>query len=267
MNWNALVTATLNIYQQAAKDTVNEIGGGWWIALLPLVYTPIIFFAASVFGRMGFAGGLLVGLVMALCTSSYLYFIDGVVHGQRLQPRELLDSWRPHFGSVISILFFLFIVRLFLSMIPGGATSQALYVLVHLFIPILLSPVTEIIYQGRSDGFAMILESVEFLRESGVEWFLPLIAMVLVVSVALVSPPITLASSLFFPLDILAMPMQLGRSMLMSFGLGFWNSTSAIMWAIGSSFLLYAVMIFRGLLFKALAGGSRRQRIFRAKMN
>ena len=77
----------------------------------------------------------------------------------------------------------------------------------------------------------------------------------------------TLASSLFFPLDILAMPMQLGRSMFMSFGIGFWNSTSAIMWAIGSSFLLYAVMIFRGLLFKALAGGSRRQRIYRAGMN
>ncbi len=267
MNWNALVAATLNVYQQAGKNTVKKIGRGCWIALLPLVYTPIIFFSASVFGRMGFAGGLLVGLVMALCTGSYLYFIDGVVHGQRVQPQDLLDSWRPNFGSVITILFFLAIVRLFLSMIPGGTSSQALYVLVHLVMPILLSPVTEIIYQGRSDGFAMIQESVEFLRESGVEWFLPLIALVFVLSVALALPPITLASSLFFPLDILAMPMQLGRSMFMSFGIGFWNSTSTIMWAIGSSVLLYAVMVFRGLLFKALAGGSRRQRIFRARMN
>ena len=267
MDWNALIAATLNLYQRAAKETIEKIGRGWWIALLPLVYTPIIFLAANFFGRMGFAGGLLVGLVMALCTGSYLYFIDGIVHGQRVQPQELLDSWRPHFGSVITILFFMTIVRLFLSMMPGGPGSQALYVLAHLVLPIFLSPVPEIIYQGRSDGFAMISESFEFLKESGVEWFVPLIGLVLIISVALVLPPIALASSLFFPLDILAMPMQLGRSMFLSFGLGFWNSASEIIWAIGSSFLLYAVMIFRGLLFKALAGGSRRQRIFRSRMD
>ena len=94
MDWNALVAATLTLYRQAAKETVEKVGKGWWVALLPLVYTPLIFLAATFFGRMGLAGGLLVGLVMALCTGSYLYFIDGVVHGQRVQPQELFDSWR-----------------------------------------------------------------------------------------------------------------------------------------------------------------------------
>ena len=126
MDWNALVAATLTLYRQAAKETVEKVGKGWWVALLPLVYTPLIFLAATFFGRMGLAGGLLVGLVMALCTGSYLYFIDGVVHGQRVQPQELFDSWRPHFGSVISILFFLMLIRLLFSMLPGGAGSQAL---------------------------------------------------------------------------------------------------------------------------------------------
>ena len=174
MDWNALIAATLTIYRHAARETVEKFGRGWWVVLLPLVYTPLIILAATFFGRMGFVGGLLVGLVMVLCTSSYLYFIDGIVHGQRVQPQELLDSWRPHFGSVISILFFLMLVRLLFSMLPGGAGSQALYVLVHLILPILLSPVTEVIYQGRTDGWAMIQESFEFLRESGVEWFVAL---------------------------------------------------------------------------------------------
>jgi len=203
---------------------------------------------------------------MVLCTSSYLYFIDGIVHGQRVQPQELLDSWRPHFGSVISILFFLMLVRLLFSMLPGGAGSQALYVLVHLILPILLSPVTEVIYQGRTDGWAMIQESVEFLRESGVEWLVPLVGLV-VVSALGGLPPIALASSLFFPLDILAMPMQLGRSMLLPLGVGFWNSAAEIIWAAGCSFFLYVVMVFRGLLFRALAGGTRRQRIFRSRLH
>lgn len=267
MDWSVLIPATLSIYQHAAKETVEKFGKGWWIALLPLVYTPVIFLAASFFGRMGFAGGLLVGLVMALCTGSYLYFIDGIVHGQRVQPQELLDSWRPHFGAVITILFFLAIIRLLFTLMPGGAGAHAVYVIVHLLLPILLSPVTEIIYQGRTDGFGMIQESFEFLRESGVEWFVPLVGIVAVVSIVGVLPPIALASSLFFPLDILAMPMQLGRSMLLPFGIGFWNSAAEIVWAVGSSFFLYVVMVFRGLLFKALAGGTRRQRIFRARMH
>ena len=267
MDWNALVAATLTLYRQAARETVKKLGKGWWVALLPLVYTPLIFLAATFFGRMDFAGGLLVGLVMALCTGSYLYFIDGVVHGQRVQPQELLDSWRPYFGSVISILFFLMLIRLLLSMLPGGAGSQALYVLVHLILPILLSPVTEVIYQGRTDGLAMLQESVEFLRESGVEWFVPLVGLVVIVSIIGGLPPMALASSLFFPLDILAMPMQIGRSMLLPFSIGFWNSSAEIIWAAGSSFFLYVVMVFRGLLFRALAAGTRRQRIFRSRLD
>ena len=267
MDWNALVAATLTLYRQAARETVKKLGKGWWVALLPLVYTPLIFLAATFFGRMGFAGGLLVGLVMALCTGSYLYFIDGVVHGQRVRPQELLDSWRPYFGSVISILFFLMLIRLLLSMLPGGAGSQALYVLVHLILPILLSPVTEVIYQGRTDGLAMLQESVEFLRESGVEWFVPLVGLVVIMSIIGGLPPMALASSLFFPLDILAMPMQIGRSMLLPFSIGFWNSSAEIIWAAGSSFFLYVVMVFRGLLFRALAAGTRRQRIFRSRLD
>ena len=267
MDWNALIAATLTIYRNAARETVEKLGKGWWVALLPLVYTPLIVLAATFFGRLGLVGGLLVGLVMVLCTSSYLYFIDGIVHSQRVQPQELLDSWRPHFGSVISILFFLMLIRLLFSMLPGGAGSQALYVLVHLILPILLSPVTEVIYQGRTDGWAMIQESVEFLRESGVEWFVPLVGLVVIVSILGGLPPIALASSLFFPLDILAMPMQLGRSMLLPFGIGFWNSAAEIIWAAGCSFFLYVVMVFRGLLFRALAGGTRRQRIFRSRLD
>ncbi len=267
MDWNALIAATCRMYQHAAKETVEKLGTGWWVALLPLVYTPLIMLAAAFLGRMGFAGGLMVGLVMALCTGSYLYFIDGIVHGQRVQPQELLDSWRPHFGAVITILFFLMIIRLLFSMLLGEAGSQAVYVLVHLMLPVLLSPVPEVIYQGRTDGWAMLQESVEFLRESGVEWCLPLVGLVVVVSVIGGFPPMALAASLFFPLDILALPMQLGRSMLLPFGIGFWSSSAEMLWAVGCSFFLYVVMVFRGVLFRALAGGTRRQRIFRSRLD
>ena len=94
-----------------------------------------------------------------------------------------------------------------------------------------------------------------------------MVGLVVVVSTIGGLPPIALASSLFFPLDILVMPMQFGRSVLLPFGLGFWNSAAEMIWAAGSAFFLYVIMVFRGLLFRALAGGTRRQRIFRSRLD
>ena len=263
MDWTALINATNAIYRNAAQETLSRIRDSWWVSLLPFLYTPLIFLSAMIFSQMGLAGGLLVGLVMALCTGSYLYFIDGTVHGQRVNASDLLDSWRPHFGSVITILFFMTIVRMLFTFVGYGAASGTGYFLLHLVLPIVLSPIPEIIYQGRSEGFAMPQESIEFLRENSVEWFLPLLGIVVLLSAVTGIAPSGLAASLFFPLDMLAVPMQIGRTQFLAFPVGFWNTMPALLWALFASVIVYVLMVFRGLLFKELASGTRRQRIFR----
>ena len=81
MDWGTLIVATLGLYQQAAKETWEKIWGSWWIGLLPLLYGPIFFFTASLVPPLGIAGGFILGLVLAVCTSSYLYFLAAVVNG------------------------------------------------------------------------------------------------------------------------------------------------------------------------------------------
>lgn len=259
MDWSALVAATLAVYRQVLIDTPKKIARTWWVALLPLGYAVLITIAAGALGGLGFAGGLLTGLLVALCTGSYLYFIDAVVHDQRAQPHELFDSWRPHFGAVITILFSVMMVRLVVGMLPTAAGAQVLSLIVYLGLPILLSPTPEIIYQGRSYGLGMLQESLDFLRESGVEWVLPLVGLALLISAVLALAPLGLVASLLFPLDILATPT------LLLYGPGLRQSGGALVWAVVSCFLVYALMVFRGLLFKALAAGTRRQRIFRSR--
>jgi hypothetical protein len=258
MDWGALVATTLRLYQQAAKETWEKGSRTWGVALLPFLYGPVFFLTAVFVAPLGLIGGFIRGFVLALCASSYLYFIAGVVSGSRMGLRDLAESWRPCFGSVITILFFLFIVQSALELlVPLGATGgYELRTAINLALMVLLNPIPEIIYQGRSDGLNMLQESFEFLRDSGVEWFLPFVAL-------------AVFATFFFPLPILMMPLQIGRLTFPTLGGGglFPGSPISLLWAVLSAFILFALMVFRGLLFRALASSTRRQRVYRSRFS
>jgi hypothetical protein len=257
MDWGALVAETLRLYQRAGKETWQKINRAWWVGLLPLLYGLVFSLIAPFVAAFGLIGGLILGLVLALCVSSYLYFIANVVNGSRVSPQELAESWRPFFGSVITILFFLSIVQYVLAvLLQSSPGAYVLRSLINLVLLIILNPVPEIIYQGRAQGFDMLQESVEFLRDSGVEWFLPFVALAVL-------------SMFLFPLPILTMPLQIGRFTfpLLSGGGFFSSSPLGLIWTILSAVLLFVLMIFRGLLFRALSGSTRRQRVFRSRFS
>ncbi len=253
MDWSSLISATVQMYRQAAVETWQKITRNWWVGLLPLLYGVILFFIASFAFQLGMIGGFIFGLVSATCTSSYLFFLAGVVNGQRMIPSELGESWRPYLSPVITILFFLFLVRMTLSVIlPPVEASQDVAFIVTLILLVILNPIPEVIYLGRSDGFGMLQESVDFLRENWVEWFLPLVFLTML--------------SLGFPLPFVS-SLQVGQ-----LGFPFMSATSllagsleGIVWNILGVFLLFALMVFRGLLFRILFGSSRRQRLFRSR--
>jgi hypothetical protein len=253
MDWSSLLSATVQMYRQAAAETWQRIARNWWVGLLPLLYGVILLFTGSFAFQLGMIGGFIFGLVSAMCTSSYLFFLAGVVNGQRMIPSELGESWRPYLSPVITILFFLFLVRMALSVtLPPVEASQDVAFIVTLILLVILNPIPEVIYLGRSDGFGLLQESVDFLRENWVEWFLPLVFLTIL--------------SLGFPLPFFS-PLQVGQ-----LGFPFMSATGllagsleGIVWNILGVFLLFALMVFRGLLFRTLFGSSRRQRLFRSR--
>src|SRR5262245_7039083 len=258
MNWGALVAATWRLYQQAAKETWEKGSRAWPVGLLPFLYGPVFFLTAVFVAPLGLIGGFILGFVLALCVSSYLYFIAGVVNGNRMSLADLGESWRPYFGSVITILFFLSIVQYALALLVplGAAGGYELRSVINLALLILLNPMPEIIYQGRSEGLNMLQESFEFLRDSGVEWFLPFVAL-------------AVFATFFLPLPILMMPLQIGRLTFPTLGGGglFSGPPVSLLAAVLSIFVLFALMVFRGLLFRALASSTRRQRVFRSRFS
>jgi len=254
MDWGALVRSTIQLYRQAAIETGQKITRNWWVGFLPLLYGVILFFTASFVFHLGMIGGFVFGLISAMCTSSYVFFLAGVVNGQRMLPTDLAESWRPYLSPVITILFFLFLVRMTLSLaLPPVAASQDVAFIVTLILLVILNPIPEVIYLGRSDGFGILQESVDFLRENWLEWFLPLALLTIF--------------SLGFPLPVSPLQVgQLGFPFMSTIGL-LSGSIENILWSILGVFLLFALMVFRGLLFRALFGSSRRQRIYRSRFS
>jgi hypothetical protein len=253
MNWNALFTTTLRLYQKAALDTVVRVQRNWWIALLPFLYGLILFVAGLIFSPFGMAGGLIMGLVTAICTSSYLYFLAGAVNGSRMYLHELPESWRPYFSPVITILFFFFLIQFTLNVMRAPFEAA---MLINLILLVVLNPIPEIIYQGRSDGLDMLQESVEFLRENAIEWFLPLIVLVLL--------------SFILPIPLLSAVLSsgtLGASTFGSIEAFLYGSVSGIVLALFSAFILFVIMVFRGLLFATLSTSTRRQRVYRSRFS
>src|SRR5690242_15045911 len=117
MNWGGLLSATIQMYRQAAVETWRRLQRNWWVGFLPFLYGVILYCAAMSVFPLGMVGGFIFGFLSAMCASSYLYFIAGIVNGQRMLLSDLAESWRPYLSPVITVLFFFFLVQLTLSSI------------------------------------------------------------------------------------------------------------------------------------------------------
>lgn len=256
MDWGKLVTATLQLYLRSLQEAWQRVLRNWWLIFLPVIYSPILSLVTFFAAPLGLVGGILIGLTMAACVSSYLYFLDGVVSSRRVFWQDLGESFGAYLGSVISILFILMLIQWALALaLPPAPGPRAVRTMVNWGLLIILNPLPEAIYQTRAQGLGAFGESLEFLRENWPEWFAPFVA---------------LAALFFFllPLPILLAPLMLGRLLsILS-----WNtlpilfgSPSALMFTLFSFFIFFLFMVFRGVLFRELYGSTRRQRLFRAR--
>ena len=137
---------------------------------------------------------------------------------------------------------------------------------VFLLLFILLNPVPELMYQGRSGASLEILkDSYEFVLENWIEWFLPL---------AVVFAPFGL--SFFFSISsqsgrligldffrLLGLPFAVLSQWFQYLGLSSSMAMSLVL--LLTPFGAVLMMLFRGHLYKALTGSSRRQRLFQQR--
>lgn len=249
------------LYQRVLTQTARRAIASWPAALSLIVYGLLLFAASFLLQPFGIVGGFVLGFVLAACWSSYLELISQAVTGIRF--RVTWDDFRQTFmvrlWDVVSVLFAFWIISLVTRPLLMGEHGAALSAMLGFAMAFFFNAVPELLYQGNSRSFALLLDSARFVMEHPVSWFLP--------------------NVLFAALALLAggrLSIQHPAQLLILFGNTFSSPTGVLPivldwppWAWPLALLaLHFVMVFRGLLFKELSsgGGNARMQAFRRRM-
>ncbi len=261
--------ATVRLYHQSLLAALQSLQQSWILIPVLLVFTLGFVLVTSLIAPMGMVGGLLLGAANALIIGSTLSLTEeAVCGGRRLQWQDVPQSLGQYFWDVISVGFLVWFPLLFLEMGLQANPYQPLIASAVFFLMfLLLNPVPEIIYQSRKgSAFEIVQESYEFVLENWIEWFLP---------VAIVLAPFGLS---FFGqissqagrrggLDfwsLITLPFSILSQWLSLLGLS--SETSFFIVLIFTPIAAVFTLLFRGHLFAALHGSSRRQRMFQNRM-
>jgi hypothetical protein len=232
------VKATLWIYRVALRRAVELLAGNWGIIFAPLAYSVILAIAASVFGPLGFIGGMIVTAIAAACGSSALFVIENIVRMGKVSLNDFVKGFSVYLWEIIGIAFILWIPMTLLRQVAYSTDEGPLIVfLVQFLLYVILNPVPELIYQSRTSGMALLSASYEFIVENWIEWFVP---------------NVSITAAAYLLLNWLDAPAAYLPSFFRFF---FVFSIFGL--------LLTFLMIFRGLLFSELAGTTRRSRSYR----
>ncbi len=261
----SIVIETLRLYQEALKKTGRSFVRGWIVVVGVILFAAGMVFAASLAAPLGLVGGFILGAVNALLIGATLSLIgDAVLTARSLTFQDVWESFGRHFWDVMGVGFVLWIPLMVLekgmAANPNGAFFGAA---IFLLLFILLNPTPEIIYQVRHGSpLDVFRESYEFVIKNWIEWFLPLAIVIAPLGLSFfvaISGRMGRGAGLDF-FQLLVFPFSLLAGWLGYAGVS--PEVASVLVLVFTPPLAIGMMFFRGHLFAALHGSSRRQRRF-----
>jgi hypothetical protein len=249
----------LLLLRDVTKLSATRAWRSWPVALALVVYAVAAAIAGILVMPLGMIGGIIMSFVIAACWSSYLELIAQAVAGNQIRIRW--DDFKRTFGArlwdVVSVMFAFWIISFLTAPLAAGDNGAAVSGVLAVAIAFFFNAVPELLYQGRSRSFALLLDSARFMLANPLIWLLP----------NLVFAAIALGAA-----GLLS--VQHPGELLVVFGAFFSSPFGALMvfkgippwgWPLALAGVHF-VMVFRGTLFAALVsgGGNARLRAFQA---
>lgn len=249
-----LLTATLRIYVDAARDAGKAFARSAWAMIALLACFPLLMAVNVLVSPLGFFGGFIVALVQAAAAGTYLACLrDALQSRKAMGPAVLRANLGVDMWEIIGVLFPIFLVELVLALV-GAPWFVSLTV--SIAIALFFNPAPEMIGRVRAHGVELLQDAARFMMNNGPEWMVP---QVLALG----------ALWLVFPDQAIGLLQLFGPrfgftqtgALAMSAGAG------AVGWALGFGLvaLVHLWMLFRGALYQRLSGGGRRQREWEAR--
>ncbi len=246
----------IRLYGDTAVLAARRGARAWPVMFSLVLYAGIVMVAGQLVAPLGIIGGFVLGMVLAACFSSYIHLISTAVAGSKVKLADLKQSFGARFWDVISVLFAFWVIDFALTKVvapPAGANAPIVIALFGLAMAVFFNPVPELLYQGQSRSFSLLMESGRFVSRHGLEWLLP---------------NVLFAAALLAPLGLLRGPaglIVLNMSALLSAGgsgsgLGALFARAPLYLQLPMLVFIHFVMVFRGLLFAELTQGGARRR-------
>ena len=256
----SVLAATLELYRDSLIDAAKGLGRSVWGVVALLIAYVVLTIAVRVGAHLGMAGGFLIGLTEAFTVGWYLSLVGiGVLGRRRVHLSDLKENVGALFGEVISVLFIFWIAGLLLQLSAPSLLLVAVPVATLVF-----NPVPEMVYQERTQSIALLGDALRFMQHNWPEWLgAQLLGAAFLVGWGWL---------VFGGLDPL-----LGLQLVESFGpwFGFVHTGSMALTSlrlggfVGAALILlftHFFLLFRGHLYRRLAGSSRRARAWRSRM-
>ena len=255
MDIGSAIRATLLIYLDCAKEATKHFKNSWPILIGSVVLYYVFLITATFFSGFGMTGGFIIGAIQLAMLMYFYTWIRAAVNGDKVGFKELLECDFALFFDILSVAFILFIFRYAVGLLIQGMDVDYILILIQFVIVFVFNSVPEVIYLGRVESVEALKESALFTRDNLLEWYIPLL--ILVAPILFITPigvlGVVATSEELLPIMVVvqcwdSLGQYYGR-ILEFFGLilGIWY------------------MLFRGSLYQALTGSTRRQRIYQSK--
>ena len=259
------IQATLALYRRALRGTVQSFVRGWIVVLAVVLFALAMVVATSLVAPLGLVGGFIIGAVNALLIGATLSLVgEAVLTARPMRRQDIWDSFGSHFWDVMGVGFVLWIPLMVLEKGMAANPNGAFFGTAILFLLfILLNPAPEVIYQIRHGSpLEVFRESYEFVIENWFEWFLPLAVVIAPMGLSFffsISGRMGRGAGLDF-FQLLVFPFSLLTAWLGYLGVSPQVVSTLVL--ILTPPVAIGMMFFRGHLFAALHGSTRRQRRF-----
>lgn len=194
---------------------------------------------AMVAGYFGFLAGIFLLIADGAVLGAYLYALEQVIRFRRLKIQDMRDGVQIYFRRTVIMIMIVNLGFYALSILGGilGGLGSVIVMLGYLAAFILLNPLPEMLYLKHYSEGECLSRSYEFILENWIDWFVPLLPMML---------------------------LAFGGGILGSFILPGLGTISGLL---AQAVVLPFVMVYRGFLFDVLSKSSRRKRQFRRNMH
>src|SRR5262245_24369237 len=180
----------LQLYRDLAVLAVKRGAKSWLAALSIPIYVVIFLVAANLLAPLGILGRFLLGFLGVACAAGYLSLLADAVAGNKIRLADIKNGMR-NLWDVMSVAFALWVISLGVMVLTSAAGRNALFiaVAVELLCAVFFNAVPELLYKSRNRSFALLKESVDFVKQNPVAWFAPniLFAIVLLWATGLLS--------------------------------------------------------------------------------